>query len=71
MTGRVNKEKQTQAEAPTETATKQTGSKHTIRKKKQTNKQTNKEKAERRRIKKDERAGKHKDQTGVGKGIAR
>ena len=51
--------------------TKQTGSKHTIRKKKQTNKQTNKEKAERRRIKKDERPGKRKDQTSVGKGIAR
>ena len=45
MTRRVNKEKQEQAEAPTETATKQTGSKHTIRKKKQTNKQTIKEKA--------------------------
>ena len=42
MTRRVNKEKQEQAEAPTETATKQTGSKHTIRKKKQTNKQTKK-----------------------------
>ena len=71
MTRGVNKEKQEQAEAPTETATKQTGSKNTIRKKKQTNKQTNKEKAERRRRKRDERAGKHKDQTSVGKRIAR
>ena len=43
VTRRVNKEKQEQAEAPTETATKQTGSKHTIRKIKQTNKQTNKQ----------------------------
>ena len=42
MTRRVNKEKREQAEAPTQTATKQTGSKHTIRKKKQTNKQTKK-----------------------------